>query len=216
MLPRKLSHTDHNSYSRLEEQINTMTHAIGFVLAIIGLVVLFIKSRTVAECIISVVYGLSLAFMFLSSSMYHATENIHWRAILRKVDHTAIYLLIAGTYSPFLLLAVGGQVGWYAAGAVWAIGIMGIAFKMLMGDKYPKLGVATYALMGWFALFLIYPIYQSLSASGFSLLVLGGLCYSLGIPFYMMKSRHYSHAVWHVFVVAGAACHFLAIYFYIL
>lgn len=216
MLPRKIASMDPSSYSVSEESINTITHALGFVLAIVGFVALIISSQNMAEYVISTVYGGSLAFMFLSSSVYHATKDIAWRKVLRKVDHTAIYLLIAGTYTPFLLLAVGGELGWYAAGTVWAIGIAGIVFKMLLGHKYPKLGVATYAVMGWLALFLIYPIYQALSTGGFTLLLAGGLCYSLGIPFYMMKSRHYSHALWHVFVVAGAACHFFAIYLYVL
>lgn len=216
MLPRKLSISDHGTYSVSEELINTLTHTFGFVLALIGAIALVIKSNTLADCVISIIYGTSLALMFLSSSLYHHTKDLYWRTVLRKVDHSAIYLLIAGTYTPFLLIAVGGDLGWYSAATVWAIGIGGIVFKLFKGNKYPKIGVATYAIMGWLALFLIYPIYQSLSTGGFSLLVLGGLCYSLGIPFYMMKSRHYSHALWHVFVVAGAACHFFAIYLHVL
>lgn len=111
---------------------------------------------------------------------------------------------------------MGGNIGFYGSLVVWAIGIGGIVFKLTMGHKYPKVGVATYAIMGWFALFLIYPIYQSLSGTGFMLLLAGGIGYTLGIPFYMLKSRHFSHAIWHLFVVIGAGCHFFAIYYFIL
>lgn len=216
MLPRKLDSIDPSTYSAREEFLNTASHALGFLFAIAGIVALLVKSSTLSEYIISLVYGLSLAFMFLCSSFYHAARDAHWRAILRKVDHIAIYFLIAGTYTPFLLLAVGGKLGLYAAITVWFIGVGGIVFKSVLGHRYPKIGVATYAIMGWLALFLIYPIYQALSGPGFTLLLAGGLCYTLGIPFYMAKSRHYSHALWHVLVFAGAACHFFAIYAYIL
>lgn len=216
MLRVKSSQSDHGSYSNSEERINAITHGLGFVLAIGGLVALVAKSQSLYECVISILYGASLAFMFLSSTVYHSSQNIDRRAFLRKIDHTAIYLLIAGTYSPFLLLAVGGKLGFYGALVVWAIGIGGIVFKLTLGDKYPKIGVATYAVMGWLAIFLIYPIYQAISGTGFILLIAGGIGYSLGIPFYMLKSRHFSHAIWHFFVVIGAACHFFAIYLYVL
>jgi hemolysin III len=216
MLRVKSSQSDHGAYSMSEERINALTHGFGFLLAMAGLWAMIVKSESTAELVISLVYGLSLAFMFLSSTVYHSTQNISRRAFLRKIDHTAIYLLIAGTYTPFLLLAVGGNIGFYGSLVVWAIGIGGIVFKLTMGHKYPKVGVATYAIMGWFALFLIYPIYQSLSGTGFMLLLAGGIGYTLGIPFYMLKSRHFSHAIWHLFVVIGAGCHFFAIYYFIL
>lgn len=216
MLPRKLDSIDPSTYSNKEEFINTATHAVGFLFAFAGLIALLIKSTNIAEYLVSLVYGVSLAFMFLSSTFYHAARKPHWRSVLRKVDHIAIYFLIAGSYTPFLLLAVGGNVGIYAAVTVWFIGVGGVVFKSVLGHKYPKIGVATYAIMGWLAVFLIYPIYQALSGTGFILLVAGGLCYTLGIPFYMAKRRHYSHALWHVLVFAGAACHFFAIYGYVL
>jgi hemolysin III len=216
MLRRKSELSEHGTYSLFEERLNAATHGTGFLLAIAGLIALLVKSSSVSVGLISLVYGLSLAFMFLSSTVYHATSNVARRAILRTIDHTAIYLLIAGTYTPFLLLAVGGNLGLYGAIVVWFIGLSGIVFKLKFGHDYPKVSIATYALMGWLALFLIYPIYQSLSGTGFTLLLAGGLAYSLGIPFYLLKSRHYSHAIWHIFVVLGAACHFFAIYLFVL
>lgn len=216
MLPRKLDSIDFNSYSNQEEWVNTATHLLGFVLALAGLVLMLVKSTNLMEYAISCIYGLSLAFMFLSSTLYHTARKPNRRAMLRKVDHIAIYGLIAGTYTPFLLLAVGGMLGLYSTIVVWSIGVGGIVFKSILGHKYPKLGLATYAIMGWLAIFLIYPIYQALSGAAFTLLLAGGLCYTLGIPFYIAKSRHYSHAIWHVLVFAGAFCHFFAIYLYIL
>lgn len=215
MLPLKALSMDHNSYSANEEWLNTSTHVIGFVLSIIGTVALLFKAEQVVESVIATIYGASLSLMFLSSSLYHAMLLPNYKRVLRQLDHVAIYLLIAGTYSPFLMLAVGGGLGIIGLVVIWLIAISGIVFKLTIGHKYPKLGVITYAIMGWLALLLIYPIYQSLSASGFLLLLLGGGSYSAGIPFYMAKSRHFSHAVWHLFVLAGAACHFFAIYWHV-
>jgi hemolysin III len=212
MLPKKAPSMDRNSYSVSEEWLSAGSHALGFIFALLGITALLFRSQTSSEALISVIYGTSLALMFLSSTVYHAVSEPATKAVLRKIDHTAIYLLIAGSYTPFLLLTVGGQLGVIALIVVWLVGLSGIGFKLTIGHKYPKLGVSTYAFMGWLAVLLIYPIYQSLSAAGFTLLLLGGICYSAGIPLYMLKSRHYSHALWHVFVVVGAACHFFAIY----
>lgn len=216
MLPLKHHSVDPNSYSLLEERLNVASHFLGFLLALVGLFILSSKSVSISESVSTAVYGTSLAFMFLSSSIYHSASRKDWRLFLRKVDHTAIYLLIAGTYTPFLVLTVGGTWGWIGLGIIWAVGLSGILFKLTIGHKYPKIGVTTYAIMGWLSLFLIYPIYQGLSLAGFTLLLVGGICYSAGIPLYMMKKRHYSHALWHLAVVAGAACHFFAIYLHVL
>lgn len=192
-----------------------VSHAIGFVLAILGLVFLLNKSDSSLDKIIATVYGVSLALMFLSSSFYHASHRSKIKKILRKIDHIAIYLLIAGSYTPFLLKSMDIWYAQIAALIIWLIAILGIVFKLALGNQYPKISISTYAVMGWLALFLIYPIYQSLSSLGFTLLVVGGLCYSAGIPLYLLKSRDFSHALWHIFVVAGAACHYFAIYFHV-
>jgi hemolysin III len=169
MLPRKHAAMDRSHYSVGEEWMNITTHGFGFVLAIFGLILMLVRSQTAAETISVAIYGASLALMFLSSAAYHACQNVDLRAVLRKVDHTAIYLLIAGSYTPFLLLSVGGLLGTIAMIVVWLIGIGGILFKVISGHRYPKVGVATYAAMGWLAILLIYPIYQSLTVGGFSL-----------------------------------------------
>ena len=217
MLPKKTQQQlNDNIYSAAEELASAGSHAIGFVLAIVGLFALIMKTNSVYESSIVTIYGLSLAGMFLSSTLYHVSKNPKQKLTLRKIDHIAIYLLIAGTYTPFLLIGVQTDTASIGTIVVWSIAALGVFFKLVFGHKYPKLSITTYGIMGWLALFLIYPIYQSLSGAGFALLLVGGLCYSAGIPLYLLKSRHYSHALWHVCVVAGAACHFFAIYFYVI
>nr|WP_136252506.1 hemolysin III family protein [Ningiella ruwaisensis] len=215
MLPKKSKDSDLNAYLRSEEWINSLTHALGALLGVAGLILLLLASNDVVASLTAVVYGLSLVAMFTASALYHISIDEKKRRFLRKVDHISIYLLIAGSYTPFLVLAVKGFWGWLGLGVIWSVAIAGITFKLLFGYKYPKISVYTYAIMGWLALFLIYPIYQALDLTGFILLLAGGLSYSAGIPLYMLKSRHYSHALWHLCVVAGAACHFFAIYVYV-
>ena len=217
MLPKKtLEQLNSNIYSVDEERLNAASHAFGFVLAILGLVALVVKATTLTSTIVASVYGVSLALMFLSSTLYHSSKELNKKALLRRLDHIAIYLLIAGSYTPFLVIGVGTNIAFIGLAIVWGIGFLGIFFKLYFGHKYPKLSITTYAAMGWLALLLIYPIYLSLSTAGFILLIAGGVCYSAGIPLYLLKSRHYSHALWHFCVVAGAACHFIAIYVYVL
>lgn len=217
MLPKKPTElVTANTYSVGEEKLNALSHAVGFVLAIIGAIAMLVKAQESIAIVVVSIYGASLALMFLSSALYHNSVDIQAKVVLRKLDHVAIYLLIAGSYTPFLVLGVGSQIAYVGLAVVWLIGFSGIFFKLYFGHKYPKLSISTYALMGWLALLLIYPIYISLSATGFALLLAGGICYSAGIPLYLLKTRHYSHALWHFCVVAGAACHFAAIYGHVL
>ncbi|MFT6267245.1 MAG: hemolysin III [Alphaproteobacteria bacterium] len=217
MLPKKsLDQVASNTYSVAEEKLNALSHAIGLVLALVGIIALLIKAEGAQESLVAAVYGTSLALMFLTSTLYHSSRNVKTKLLLRKLDHIAIYLLIAGTYTPFLVLGVGSNLAFIGLVVVWAIAFVGIFFKLYFGHKYPKLSISTYAIMGWLALLLIYPIYLSLNTAGFTLLIIGGLCYSAGIPLYLLKSRHYSHALWHFSVIAGAACHFAAIYSHII
>jgi hemolysin III len=217
MLPKKtLDQVGSNSYSLGEEKLNALSHAIGLLLALVGIIALLLKAEGTKESLVALIYGISLTLMFLTSTLYHSSRKAKTKVLLRKLDHIAIYLLIAGSYTPFLLLGVGSNLAIIGLIIVWMIALLGIFFKLYFGHKYPKLSISTYAIMGWLALFLIYPIYVSLSTAGFTLLLVGGACYSAGIPLYLLKSRHYSHALWHCSVVAGAACHFAAIYTYIL
>lgn len=215
MLPLKPVDMPKGHYSEKEERLNVISHGVGFLLSIIGFFALITKSQGIEQMISALIYGFSLSFMFLTSSIYHASTMPKIRSALRKMDHTAIYLLIAGSYTPFLVFTVDGVLSSIGLVVIWMIGLFGIIFKIVAGAKYPKISIVSYAIMGWLALFLIYPIYQNLSMAGFLLLVCGGIFYSAGIPLYLLKSRHFSHALWHVAVLLGAACHFLAIYLFV-
>jgi len=212
VLSPKQADSDHNLYSSSEERLNTISHAIAALFALVGLILLVKLASSPMQVGIAWIYGISLVTMFSASSAYHYSSKPALRTALRKLDHIAIYLLIAGTYTPFLALSVGGKLGNIGLVVIWLVAAIGIAFKLILGHRFPKISIAAYAIMGWLALLLIYPIYQSVPLNGFILLIGGGLLYSLGIPFYMLKSRHFSHAIWHIFVAAGALCHFLAIY----
>ncbi|MGS2719789.1 PAQR family membrane homeostasis protein TrhA [Paraglaciecola aestuariivivens] len=205
-----------NSYSLLEEKYNALTHGAGLVAALVGLVFMLMKAQGAYAQGTVWVYGCSLILMFLSSTLYHSVERPLLKAKLKKIDHISIYLLIAGTYTPFMLLAVSGSTGFWAMWLIWGIAGLGIVFKSLAHKKLVKLSVLTYLLMGWLAVFYIYPLYQALPSAGFYLLLAGGLSYTLGVGFYVAKSRQFTHAIWHMFVVAGCACHFFAIYLFVI
>ncbi|MDG1122353.1 MAG: hemolysin III family protein [Glaciecola sp.] len=204
------------SYSALEEKLNALSHLLGWILAIIGTIALVLKSQTLIENVSSVVFGSSMILLFGASTLYHWVDDAHWKAILKRADHIAIYLLIAGSYTPFLLVSLEGWVSTVSIISIWCIALLGVLFKTLFHNQYPKLAIATYAVMGWLALVIIVPIYNALPFMGFALLFLGGLAYSLGIPFYMAKQTQFTHAIWHVFVLLGAGCHFFAIYRYVI
>lgn len=205
-----------HEYSQLEERLNALTHFLGFALAIFGLSALLMKSNGVVEVISSIIFGSSMVLLFGASTLYHWVSNSKVKPILKRIDHIAIYLLIAGTYSPFLVLAIDGWVSTVSIITIWIVALFGVGFKAIFKDKYPRLAVTTYAVMGWLALLIIVPIYNAVPLTGFIFLFLGGVAYSLGIPFYMAKHKHYTHAIWHLFVLMGAACHFYAIYAFVI
>ncbi|MFT5898619.1 MAG: hemolysin III [Glaciecola sp.] len=205
-----------HQYSALEEKLNAFTHFLGLLLAVIGSIALIIKSQGFIEALSSMIFGSSMILLFGASTLYHWVDNEQLKPMLKRADHIAIYLLIAGTYTPFLLVAIEGWVSTASIITIWAVALFGVAFKAIFKNKYPKLAVTTYAVMGWLALVIIVPIYNTVPLTGFIFLFLGGLAYSLGIPFYMAKQKQYTHAIWHVFVLLGAGCHFFAIYGFII
>lgn len=209
--------TEHKRpYSILEEWLNASTHGLGFAAAIVGLVALLVKAQGLYAQIVVAIYAISMLMMFLSSTLYHSVSQPKLKLILKVIDHSAIYLLIAGTYTPFMLISVGGWTGIGASILIWSIAVSGIVFKCCVKGGFQKLSVVLYVVMGWLALFFIYPLYQALPAGGMWLLVLGGLCYTIGVLFYVAKKVQFTHAIWHAFVVAGCMCHFFAIYNYVL
>lgn len=204
------------AYSVLEEWLNSISHGAGFVAAIVGLVFLLLRAEQPVAIAAAAVYGATLILMFLSSTLYHSISHTKVKGMLKLFDHSAIYMLIAGTYTPLLLVGIGGWLGITMTAIVWILATGGVAFKLIARHRFPKVSVATYLLMGWIALGLIYPLYMALPGAGLWLIVAGGLCFSIGVLFYVAKSKRYTHAIWHLFVLGGCSCHFFSIYYFVM
>ncbi|MCW8090392.1 hemolysin III family protein [Alteromonas ponticola] len=203
------------AYSVVEERLNSFTHGVGFIAAIVGLVFMMFRAEHPLAITAAAIYGATLILMFLSSTLYHGISHHRTKGWLKLFDHSAIYLLIAGTYTPLLLVAIGGWLGITMTAVVWTLAMGGIAFKLIAQHRFPKVSLMTYLLMGWIALGLIYPLYMALPGAGLWLIVAGGLCYSFGVLFYVAKKTKYTHAIWHLFVLGGCSCHYFSIYFYV-
>ncbi len=198
----------------VEELANTITHGTGLLLSIAGLavVVTFAALRgTVWNIVACAIYGSTLVCLYTASTLYHATVSPRMKRALEVFDHCAIYMLIAGTYTPFLLVNLRGTWGWSLLGIVWGIAMAGIIFKLRYTGKYEFLSVAGYILMGWLALIAAKPMVSHISPTALSLLVAGGILYSVGVVFYAWRRFPHHHAIWHSFVVAGSVCHYFAI-----
>ncbi len=203
-------------YSNREEQMNVLSHFVGLIIAIVGLVLMLIKASSVIETTSVGIYGGTLVVMFLASTLYHWVSQKGLKSALKLLDHSAIYLLIAGTYTPLLMVSLDGWVSWVSMIIIWSLAAFGVSFKLLTGTKYPKIALVTYLAMGWFALVLIYPLIQAVPHNGLWFLLAGGLFFSVGVLFYVAKQKQYTHAIWHLFVVAGCSCHFFTVYWYVI
>lgn len=202
-----------------EEFWNTLTHGIGAMLAIVGLILMYVYSDNYAgylEFVCATVFGVSLILQYLASTFYHAATKARNKFYLKKVDHLCIYLLIAGTYTPVLLIGLQGVWGWSMFAAIWALVVLGFVFKFSAWRKSKKISLTLYALMGWLIVIAAKPMLSSLSAEALWYIVAGGLAYTIGIVFYAVKKIPYNHAIWHLFVLAGSLFHFLAIFWYVL
>ena len=204
-----------SAYSRGEEWASCAVHGLGIlasVIAIPWLAMLALEGRDPWLLAGGLAFGLSALLMFTTSVLYHAARNPRWRLVLRRLDHAAIYLLIAGTYTPFTLGVLKGAWGWSIAGVVWGLAVLGMVFKTTrLGFRFHKTSVLLYVAMGWLVIVAIEPLMGALDRFELAWLVAGGLCYTGGVAFYVWKSRPYTHAVWHLFVLAGVACHFVAV-----
>jgi hemolysin III len=204
-----------NVYSRGEEWVSCAVHGLGIlasVVAIPWLVMVALRGRDPWLLAGGLAFGLSALMMFTTSVLYHAARNPRARLVLRRLDHAAIYLLIAGTYTPFTLGVLKGAWGWSIAGVVWGLAVLGILFKTTsLGFRFHKTSVLLYVAMGWLVIVAIEPLMRALDGYELGWLVAGGLCYTGGVAFYVWKSRPYTHALWHLFVLAGVACHFVAV-----
>jgi hemolysin III len=204
--------------TRGEEIANSITHGVGAVLSIAGLVALIIGAalRGNAWHIVTCsIYGATLVLLYLASTLYHALPEGRAKHVFLILDHSAIYLLIAGTYTPLTLVTLGGGWGWALFGFVWGLAVLGIVFKSLFVGRLAVLSTIVYILMGWCAVVAIRPLLQVLPWNAFLWLLAGGLAYTLGVIFFASKYR-YAHTIWHFFVLAGSACHFVAVYEYVL
>jgi hemolysin III len=208
-----------NRYSIKEEIANSITHGIGIILAIGALCILVAFAGIYGNSwhVISVsVYGFALIFLYTASTLYHSIQAPRTKNILQIVDHSAIYILIAGTYTPFMLVNLRGPWGWSLFAVIWCLAFMGIAIQLGHMERWRRVSLVLYVGMGWMVLVAIKPLISSVATSGLILLLLGGLAYTVGILFYRWKSLKFSHAVWHIFVLAGSILHFFAVLFYVI
>jgi hemolysin III len=200
------------------ERLNSITHLLGSVLAFIGLIVLVVRAALVGDPwkIVSFsIFGSTLVLLYTSSSLYHSIHGAS-KKLFQKFDHSAIYLLIAGSYTPFTLVTLRGAWGWSLFGVVWGLAIIGILQDLLFAKRRSILSVAIYLIMGWIAIVAVRPLSHALPVSGMIWLVTGGLFYTVGIVFFALdKKIVYSHGVWHLFVLAGSVCHYFTIFLYV-
>jgi len=208
-----------NKYSLGEEIAHGLTHGIGIVLAIAGLCVLVTFSAlygSAVHVVASSIFGASMIVLYTASTLYHSLPMPETKRIMRVVDHASIYLLIAGTYTPFTLVTLEGAWGWSLFGVVWGLAIVGIIFKLFFTGRFDRLSVAIYVAMGWCGLVAIKPMMAALPTLGLWLLVAGGLAYTGGVIFYLLERMRYHHAIWHLFVMAGTTLHYFVILFFVI
>jgi len=207
---------------RKEEVLNSITHGVGIALSIAGLVLLIIKgvrSHNPNKLLSFIVFGITLTLLYTASTLYHSlyinVKSEKLKRILRLLDHSAIYLLIAGTYTPFALISIGGTLGRNIFILVWVLAIIGIVLKVFFVGKYPVLFTATYLIMGYLIIFASKTLVRNLPKGALILLVLGGLTYTIGVFFYAFQRYRYNHFVWHFFVLGGSILHYLAVLLYL-
>jgi hemolysin III len=204
-------------YSPREEWANRWSHGLGLGLGVLGGICLLLKGWDQGP-LARFSYGLysaSLILLFLASTLYHSMGEGPHRHRCKIFDHCAIYLLIAGTYTPFLLVALDSPFTDWLMAVIWLLALSGVVFKLIFINRFKRLSLLTYLVLGWLSLLAVYQLYLNLAVGGLVLLALGGLIYSLGVIFYANKRIPYNHAIWHLFVLGGSACHFWAIYGYV-
>ncbi len=208
-----------SEYSYAEEIANSITHGFGMLLSIGGLAVLvgFASVHGNAWHITTCsIFGVTLILSYASSTLYHSIPLPGAKRVLKVIDHAAIYLLIAGTYTPFTLVSLRGPWGWSLFGTIWGLAILGVVLKITMLGKIAGISTAVYLAMGWIVVVAVKPLLVAVEVGGLLLLLLGGLAYSGGVIFYAWEKLPYNHAIWHLFVLAGSLCHFFAILLYVI
>ncbi|MDT8281787.1 MAG: hemolysin III family protein [Gammaproteobacteria bacterium] len=210
---------DRQHYSALEERLNIYSHATGILLSVIGLVLLVLRASqygNVWHVVSFSIFGASLILLFSASTVYHSATGSVMRARLRVIDHAAIYVLIAGTYTPFTLVTLTGSTGWIFFGISWGMALTGIVLKVFFTGRYELVSTSMYVFMGWIIVFAIQPLVNNLPIEGLFWLIAGGVAYTVGAILYAIKKIKFNHAIFHVFVLLGAFFQFIAVYCYVL
>jgi hemolysin III len=198
-----------------EELANTLTHGLGLVLSVAGLATLVTAASGRGDAwsiTATAIFGTTLVLLYTASTLYHSFRDERWKRLLRKFDHAAIFLLIAGTYTPFLLVNLRGPWGWSLFGVIWGLAVAGVAVKFWFTGRFRILSTLLYLGMGWLVVIALRPMLQAVTPAGLWLLLAGGLAYTVGTVFYAWKRLPYHHAIWHLFVLGGSGCHYFAVY----
>lgn len=206
-------------YSPTEERLNILSHAVGFVLSIIALPLLLVRAYRLGDSwgIVSFsIFGLSLIVLYAASTLYHSASQQKVRSRLKIFDHAAIYVLIAGTYTPFMLVTLRGTIGWVIFGIAWGMALTGITLKLFFTGKYRSLSTFMYVAMGWMVVFAIRPLIANLPLDGLYWLFAGGVFYTIGAVLYSIKRIKFNHAIFHIFVLLGSFCHFMSVFYFVL
>lgn len=209
----------HPGETVLEEILNATSHGIGVLFGIAALVLLVsfsVIEDSPVKIVTTAIYGTSIILMFTASTLYHAFPWPNIKAAFKIADHSSIYLLIAGSYTPVILVNMGGAWGWSIFGVIWGLALFGILFKLFFTGRYEIFSLSLYGIMGWLIIIAFYPLIHSIPSAGLLWLLAGGLCYTFGIIFYVADTKyHFAHFLWHLLVLAGCICHFFAILFYV-
>lgn len=206
-------------YPPNEEKLNILSHGIGFVLSLVALVMLILKAWKIGEpkyLVSFIIFGASMVLLYAASTFYHSAKTHRLRIKLNILDHAAIYILIAGTYTPFALVTLDGTTGWTILWVVWIMALIGVILKLFYAGRYQVLSTIMYVAMGWLIIFAINPLIENLSTPGLWWLFAGGISYTIGAIIFMQNRIPYNHAIFHIFVLLGTFSHFISIYFYIL
>ena len=206
-------------YSPKEEKINIISHAIGFILSIVALVLLVRHANlhgNIWHIVSFSIFGASVSILYAASSFYHSAKRSELRNRLKIIDHASIYVLIAGTYTPFTLVTLKGTIGWVIFSISWGLALTGVILKLFFTGKYNLLSTIMYVLMGWVIVFAIKPLIKNLPFEGLLWLFAGGISYTIGAILYSIKKIKFNHAIFHIFVLFGSFCHFISVFFYVL
>ncbi len=208
-----------NEYSLVEERLNISSHAIGLLFSVIALILLVVRASEVGDLMYFIsfsVFGISLIVLYAASTFYHSVQVPVLRNRMRIVDHAAIYVLIAGTYTPFTLVVLGDRTGWIIFAVSWSMAMIGIVLKLFFTGRFDRISTFMYVFMGWIIVFAFEPLIEKLPYEGLFWLVAGGMSYTVGAILYGIDKIKFNHAIFHIFVLLGSVCHFVSVYFYVL